>query len=171
MCQYIYWEYCIAPTLLGTIPPFDSFTTVTTPGNSFYLAPTYSKDHALKQWTLIADEVVISYDSRLTDGTAEGDQGDWDRRMRYRMQKLSFVYRREYLAVTQRQWLRTFPRPMVVHHMWDAKYLEQKHIVTTKQTHFVKTLPSVISNSDSAGGTSDKRRREIPKHPSQRRQL
>jgi len=145
----LYWDYSSKVVLTALVQPFDSFATVTTPGNSFFFAPTYDKSHALKRWTMTADEVNVAYDP--FDGLDADDEeiADWsmDMRKKYQMQKLNMAYGREYLATTQRQWLSMFPRPMTMHYMWDARYMNQKHFFTTKQTHFIKTLPTSSSSS------------------------
>jgi len=156
----LFWDSRTKPILVGTIQPFESMMTVTFPGNSFHVAPTYDEEHALQRFTITSDESVVYYDPYTGDDISSSDREHELSKLssleyeKYNMHKLNLVYGREYLAVTQRAWLTTFPTPMHMHHMWEARYFGQKHVVTTKQTHFT-SLPSSSTSSGNGSDTND----------------
>ena len=137
----LFWDGREKPKFRSRIQPFEAFTTVTTPGNTFYIAPIYDKDHAMERWTMTADEAVVTYDSIVNDNEVLMSL-TYEEKKLYEMQKLNLKYGQEYLAKTQRSWLSMFPRPMNMHFMWDANYFGQEHKVLSEQSHFV-TMPSV----------------------------
>jgi prolyl 4-hydroxylase len=136
----LYWDGKNKPKFRSRIEPFEAFSTVTTPGNSFYLAPVYDKDHAMERWTMTADEAVVFYDAIENDPEVLMRLTREEKKL-YEMQRLNIKYGQDYLVKTQRSWLSMFPRPMQMHHMWDAEYIGQEHEVITDQSHFI-TLPS-----------------------------
>ena len=139
----LFWDGKNKPKLRARIEPFESFSTVTFPGNSFYTSPIYDKDHAMERWVMTADESVVAYDA-LTNDEELLNKLSREQRLMYDMQKLNMAYAREYLAVTHRSWLSMFPRPQSMHYMWDGTYFGQEHIVKTDQTHFI----SMPGNND-----------------------
>jgi len=136
---HLFWEGKEKPKFRSRIQPFEAFTTVTSPGNTFYIAPTYDKDHALERWTVTADEAVLAYDSIENDNEVYMRLTKEEKKL-YEMQKLNMKYGQEYLAKTQRSWLSMFPRPMNMHFMWDAQYFGQEYKVLSAQSHFL-TMP------------------------------
>ena len=134
--MHLFWDGKNKPRFRGKIDPFESFTTVTTPGNSFYLAPTYDKEHAVERWTMTADEAVVSYNPLHNDVEMLAKLTMAEMKM-YTMQKLNMAYGQEYLVKTQRSWLSMFPRPLGMHYMWEADYFGQEYVVKTEQSHFV----------------------------------
>ena len=134
---HLYWDSRTKPKFVGIIQPFASFTTATFPGNSFHITPTYNTQDALQRWTITQDESILYHDP-YDEGKKVHDllRLPIEHVHKYNMHQLNRIYAREYLAETQRSWLSTFPRPMNMHNMWDATYLGQEHIITTKQTHF-----------------------------------
>lgn len=139
----LFWDGKNKPKLRARIEPFESFSTVTFPGNSFYTSPIYDKEHAMERWVMTADESVVAYDA-LTNDEELLNKLSREQRLMYDMQKLNMAYAREYLAVTHRSWLSMFPRPQSMHYMWDGTYFGQEHIVKTDQTHFI----SMPGNND-----------------------
>lgn len=136
----LYWDGKTKPKFRSRIEPFEAFSTVTTPGNGFYLAPVYDKDHAMERWTMTADEAVVFYDAIENDPDALMGLTHEEKKL-YEMQRLNIKYGQDYLVKTQRSWLSMFPRPMQMHYMWSADYFGQEHEVITDQSHFV-TLPN-----------------------------
>ena len=59
---HLYWNSRTKPKLVGIIQPFESFTTVTFPGNNFHVTPTYNTEDALQRWTISNDESILHYD-------------------------------------------------------------------------------------------------------------
>ena len=53
---HLYWDSRTKPKFVSTILPFESTTTVTFPGNSFHVTPTYDTENALQRWTITNDE-------------------------------------------------------------------------------------------------------------------
>ena len=137
----LFWDGRDKPKFRSRIQPFEAFTTVTTPGNTFYITPIYDKDHAMERWTMTADEAVVTYDSIENDNDVYMSLSKEEKKL-YEMQKLNLKYGQEYLAKTQRSWLSMFPRPINMHFMWEANYFGQEHKVLSRQSHFVK-MPSV----------------------------
>lgn len=136
----LFWDGKNKPRFRAKVEPFESFATVTTPGNSFYFAPTYDKEHAVERWVMTEDEAVVAYDV-LTNDEELMQSLTTEEKKKYIMQKLNLKYGREYLAKTQRSWLSMFPRPMPMHHFHEAKCFGQEHVVKTDQTHFI-SLPT-----------------------------
>ena len=134
---HLFWDGKEQPKFRSRIQPFEAFTTVTSPGNTFYIAPIYDKDHALERWTVTADEAVLAYDSIANDNEVYTSLTKEHKKL-YEMQKLNMKYGQEYLAKTQRSWLSMFPRPMNMHFMWDAQYFGQEYKVLSAQSHFVQ---------------------------------
>ena len=145
----LYWDGASTShpkTLIGTIQPFEAIGTATFPGTSFYVAPTYDKEYSLQRWLVTADNTVLVYnpynsDSGLSSITLnekiKKELTD-EQFMKYKMQLLNIAYGREYLAVTRRSWLGNFPKPIVMHHMWDAEYFGQEFVVSTRHSHFMR---------------------------------
>mmetsp|Transcript_15740 Transcript_15740/g.29686 ORF Transcript_15740/g.29686 Transcript_15740/m.29686 type:complete len:707 (+) Transcript_15740:70-2190(+) len=136
----LYWDGKNKPKFRARIEPFEAFSTVTTPGNSFYLAPVYDKEHAMERWIMTADEAVVFYDAIENDSEVLMRLSREERKL-YEMQKLNIKYGQDYLVKTQRSWLSMFPRPMHMHFMWSAEYYGQEHEVISDQSHFI-TLPT-----------------------------
>ena len=134
---HLYWDSRTKAKFVAQIQPFESFTTVTFPGNSFHVTPAYNSEDALQRWTITYDESVLFYDP-YSEGSDESGlmQLSAIQREKYNMHQLNRIYGREYLAVTKRAWFMMFPRPMQMHFMWNADYFGQTHVVSTKQTHF-----------------------------------
>merc|ERR1719223_757521 len=63
----LFWDGKEKAKFVGRVGPFQSFLTVTNPGNTFHFAPTYDKDHALQRWTMTADEAMVMYDPFTAD--------------------------------------------------------------------------------------------------------
>jgi prolyl 4-hydroxylase len=138
----LFWDGKEKAKFVGRVEPFQSFLTVTNPGNTFHFAPTYDKDHALQRWTMTADEAMVIYDPYTLDSSPlDLSTLSVDERRQYDMQKLNEAYAMGYLISSRRTWLNTFPRPLLMHYMWNADYFGQEHIVTTTQSHF-KSLPN-----------------------------
>lgn len=136
----LFWDGKNKPKFRARIEPFESFTTVTLPGNSFYMAPTYDKEHAMERWTLTADDAVVAYDAIGNDDELFLSLSKEYRKL-YEMQKLNLKFAQEYLVTTKRLWLSAFPRPMPMHFMWDAEYFGQEHHVISNQSHFIRMPP------------------------------
>lgn len=136
----LYWDGKNKPKFRARIEPFEAFSTVTTPGNGFYLAPVYDKEHAMERWTMTADEAVVYYDAIENDAEVLSRLSREERKL-YQMQKLNLKYGQDYLVKTHRSWLSMYPRPMQMHFMWGAEYIGQEHQVVTDQSHFVN-LPT-----------------------------
>ena len=145
---HLYWDGASAShpkTLIGTIQPFEAIGTATFPGNSFYVAPTYDKEYSLQRWLVTADNTVLVYNPYNSDSGSSSETSyekikkelTNEQFMKYKMQLLNIAYGREYLAVARRPWLGTFPKPNVLHHMWDAEYFGQEFVVSTRQSHFL----------------------------------
>ena len=149
----LYWDSRTKAKFVSSIPPFQSVTTVTFPGNSFHVTPNYDITHALQRWTITSDEAVLYYDPH-DGGKDEAELASKlseDELWRYNVHQLNRLYGREYLAVTRRAWLATFPKPMHMHHMWDATYFGQVHVVKTKQTHFIASGTHHQSEGEGGG--------------------
>ena len=136
----LFWDGKNKPKLRAKIEPFESFSTVTFPGNSFYITPVYDKEHAMERWVMTVDEAVVAYDA-LSNDEVVLQKLSMEKRKLYDMQKLNLDFAREYLAVARKNWLSMFPRSRTMHHMWNAGYFGQEYIVRTDQTHF-NSMPS-----------------------------
>jgi hypothetical protein len=144
----LHWDSRTKAKFVGLIQPSESITTVTIPGNSFHVTLTYDPNDALVRWTVTSDEAVLFYDPYEENKNGLDRLSPSDLK-KYHMHDLNRMFGREYLAMTQRQWLTTSPRPIQMHHMWDANYFGQEHIVKTKQTHFITT------GEEEEGGTNE----------------
>jgi prolyl 4-hydroxylase len=136
----LYWDGKNKPRLRSRIEPFESFTTVTLPGSSFFLAPLYDKEYAVQRWVATEDDALLVYDV-ITGDDEFLDSLTNEQRKLYMMQKLNIDYAREYLVKTKRTWLAMFPRSSIFHHMYSADYFGQEHVITSKQTH-ITSLPN-----------------------------
>lgn len=143
----LYWDGKNKPRFRSRIDPFESFTTVTSPGNSFFLAPLYDKEYAVKRWVATEDEPLMVYDVITGDDELLETLSE-EQKSLYMMQKLNLHYAREYLVKTKRSWLSLFPRSSIFHFMHSAEYFGQEHIIFTKQTH-ISSLPSGPSGLES----------------------
>ena len=128
-----------AHKLISEVAPMEAVGTATTPGQTFFITPVYDSAHQLQVWTVTADEAVVVYEDRdlkietLTPSML----------LKYRMQKLSSSFAKDYLARTGRPWLSYFPRPPPLHKFWPADYLGQSHGVTSQARHYLdKTTPA-----------------------------
>ncbi|KAL7538096.1 hypothetical protein ACHAXR_008282 [Thalassiosira sp. AJA248-18] len=127
----LYWEGGRIPSgpragemhtvLVGTIPSMESIGTSSFPGHTFYVTPTYDKDHNLKRWTITEDEPILYYDP-LADLSAEGQlkemakltrEGKWTEKQRFGREAwmVDRSFGRDYLVKTGRVWLANFPLP------------------------------------------------------------
>jgi len=141
----LFWDTKSKPRFVRLVEPFESVVTATVPGSTFHLTPTYDKDHLLVRWTITTDDAVLAYDpiaEKASGSSGSIESMSVEFQTKYAMQKLNLAYGREYLAKTQRQWLGTFPRPMPMHYMWEASYINQEHVVSTSQSHFTSLPPS-----------------------------
>ena len=128
-----YWDGP-SPLLLDKIMPFESVGTATFPGHQFYLTSEYDSSHVLKRFFITSDTKVMVYDTKLVVSSLTAEQ-----RVKYLAQLANLEFARDYLVTTKRHWLGMFPRPLPKHHMWDADYFFQEHVISTRETHFVKT--------------------------------
>ncbi|KAL9186020.1 hypothetical protein ACHAXT_005258 [Thalassiosira profunda] len=158
--------------LVGTVPAFESIGTASFPGHSFYLAPTYDKEHQLKRWAATEDEPILYYDP-LEDLPSK--------EQRERLAKLTAKQRfardawavdrtfgRDYLIKTGRVWLANFPQPYVSAneelglHMWQADYIGQTHTIQTSNLYFTSLPQSLerLTRDDYLPEAEERRRLE-----------
>mmetsp|Transcript_31238 Transcript_31238/g.35557 ORF Transcript_31238/g.35557 Transcript_31238/m.35557 type:complete len:623 (-) Transcript_31238:270-2138(-) len=121
-----------AKRLVAEIAPMESVGTATTPGQSFSITPVFDSSHALKRWTLTADEAIQVY--RDDPDALTPNKLSHDLWVKYQMQELNLAFARDYLVETKRHWLANFPRPPPSHFMWPAEYLGQIHKVNASFT-------------------------------------
>ena len=127
-----------AHKLISEVAPMEAVGTATTPGQTFFITPVYDSAHHLQVWTVTADEPVLTYE----DGNLNPETLSPSMLLKYRMQKLSLSFAKDYLTSTGRPWLSYFPRPPPLHKFWPAEYLGQIHKVTSQARHFLdKTTP------------------------------
>ena len=122
--------------LVGRVPPFESLSTATTPGQSFSVIPTtqdgYDDRFVLQRWTMTADEAHVYYDPEEDNFAGLTTE----QQMRYNMWKLNQAYARDYLIRTRRLWLANFPRPAPFHFMHNAEYFGKTLTFKSWETHF-----------------------------------
>lgn len=135
----LYWDGKNRPRLRSRIEPFETFTTVTHPGTSFFLAPLFDIEYAVQRWVATEDDALLVYDVITGDDEFLETLTNEERKM-YMMQKLNIDYAREYLVKTKRTWLAMFPRSSIFHHMYSADFFGQEHVILSKQTH-ITSLP------------------------------
>ena len=165
---HLYWDgkggHRSSRRLVGEILPFDSLGTATTPGQSFYVSPTYDADHALERWLLTADAALVYYDplphARLERQLLLSPAQEWQ----YQLQKLNQEFAKHYLIASGRTWLSNFPRAFSLHPMWEASWIGQQHVVANpffpdngpRQFHLtvesvspkVFTIPNFLSHDE-----------------------
>mmetsp|Transcript_15870 Transcript_15870/g.34334 ORF Transcript_15870/g.34334 Transcript_15870/m.34334 type:complete len:638 (+) Transcript_15870:325-2238(+) len=107
--------------LVGTIPSMESIGTSSFPGHTFYVTPTYDKDHILQRWSITEDEPVLYHDP-LADMSAEAQreemerltsEGKWTEKQRFGREAwmVDRSFGRDYLVKTGSVWLANFPQP------------------------------------------------------------
>ena len=101
--------------LVGTVPSMDSLGTASFPGHSFYVAPTYDRDHQLRRWSITADEPVLYYDplAELSAAERRAQEGKWTEEQRFARDAwlVDRSFGRDYLVRTGNAWLANFPQP------------------------------------------------------------
>ena len=125
----LHWDgkggHANAAKLVGTIAPFDSIGTATTPGQSFSVSPTYDVSHALDRWVVTAHDAAMVYQDVSKQDSA------WtlmDHQL-YHMQLANLEFAKHYLIASHRTWLGHFPRPFPVHPLHPARYVGQQYPV------------------------------------------
>jgi len=100
----------------------ESLGTASFPGHSFYVTPTYDRDHQMKRWVVTEDEAVLCYDP-LEEVSTEGRRreemeklvrsGKWTERQRFYRDAWTVdrSFGRDYLVKTGNAWLANFPQP------------------------------------------------------------
>jgi len=108
--------------LVGTIASMESIGTSSFPGHTFYLTPTYDKDHMLQRWTITEDSPISYYDPAFEDMSTDAQRtemerlvhdGKWTEEQRFRREAwlVDRSFGRDYLIKTGRAWLANFPQP------------------------------------------------------------
>ena len=153
----LHWDgkggHANAAKLVGTIAPFDSLGTATTPGQSFSVSPVYDTSHALDRWVVTTDDAVVVYEdlSKQDNGWTLMDH------QLYQMQLANLEFAKHYLIASHRTWLGQFPRPMPVHPMHPAQYVGQtypmqvtdgKDRLQELQLQVLSVTPRVLSIDD-----------------------
>ena len=127
--------------LVGRVPPFESLSTATTPGQSFSVLPAtqdgYDDRFVLQRWTMTADEAHVYYDPEEDDFA----RLTTEQQMRYNMWKLNQAYARDYLIRTKRLWLANFPRPAPFHFMHNAEHFGKTLTFKSWESHFTSRPP------------------------------
>lgn len=179
----------IHTALVGTIPSMESIGTASFPGHSFFVTPSYDKEHQLRRWTVTEDEVVIYYDP-FEDMSTEAqnekiqklcDSGKWTTRQKFARDAwiVNRSFSRDYLVKTGRYYLSVFPQPLVPQAfdgsvtsngmpMWNADYLGQVHTVETSELYFTdlpNELPK-LTRDDFQPDAEQRRRLEIKRYQS-----
>lgn len=181
----------IHTALVGKIPSMESIGTASFPGHSFFVTPSYDKDHQLRRWTVTEDEVVIYYDP-LEDLSTEAQNaeilklvhtGKWTMKQKFARDAwiVDRSFSRDYLVKTGRYYLSVFPQPLMYQSsdssltssvdwtsMWSANYLGQVHTVETSQLYFTDipaTLPK-LTREDYQLDLEQQRRLEMKKYQS-----
>jgi prolyl 4-hydroxylase len=155
----------IHTALVGTIPSMESIGTASFPGHSFFVTPSYDKDHVLRRWTVTEDDVVLYYDP-LEDLSVEDQEAEiqklidtrkWSLRQKFAREAwvVNRSFSRDYLVKTGRHWLSVFPQPLLQYTetasgstdermpIWNADFLGQVHTVETSELYFTD-LPSAL---------------------------
>ncbi|KAL7521830.1 hypothetical protein ACHAWX_006515 [Stephanocyclus meneghinianus] len=111
--------------LVGTIPGMESIGTASFPGHSFFVTPTYDKEHVLQRWTVTEDDVVLYYDPLENISTEDQrteiqklcDTGKWSPKHKFSREAwmVDRSFGRDYLVKTGRHWLSVFPQPFLDH--------------------------------------------------------
>ena len=107
--------------LVGTVRSMESIGTSSFPGHSFYVTPTYDKEHALQRWTITEDGPILYYDP-LEDLSIENQrkemdklrsEGKWTEKQLFHRDAwmVDRSFGRDYLIKTGRVWLANFPHP------------------------------------------------------------
>jgi prolyl 4-hydroxylase len=121
--------------LVGELPPYESLSTATKPGESFSIRPIYDPSHALDRWVVTADEAVLYYEPDHQKQQPPSKELDEDQKKKYLLQKLNREFALAYLKHSGRTWLSNFPRAFPIHSIWPAEYFGQKHTVRSRIDH------------------------------------
>jgi prolyl 4-hydroxylase len=117
--------------LVGEVPPFQSLTTATRPGESFSISPVHDPSSALARWVVTVDDAVQYYEpeqqQQQQQHQHQTSQLTAAERHLLNFQKINREFAKDYLIQAKRTWLANFPRPLPVHPMWPASYLGQRH--------------------------------------------
>lgn len=125
--------------LVGEIPPFQSLTTATRPGESFSISPVHDHSTALERWVVTIDDAVQYYEPRQQSKLNDEEEHLLN------FQKLNREFAKDYLIHSKRSWLANFPRPFPVHSMWPASWLGQRHKLDNGiSLEVVSVLPRVL---------------------------
>lgn len=176
----------IHTALVGTIPSMESIGTASFPGHSFFVTPSYDKDHVLRRWTVTEDDAVLYYDP--LDNLSTEDQKTEIQKSKLSLKQkfardawiVDRSFSRDYLVKTGRHYLSVFPQPILPEvvkdlsstdegmPMWSADFLGQIHSIETSELYFndvPNALPK-LSRDDFLPDAEQQRRLEMKKYQS-----
>ena len=128
-----------AQTLVGKIPPFESFGLISeTPGQVYTVTPTYDKWNPLDRWVVTKRDPIHYYEPSSQTHSWTGQE-----QHQYEMQKLNQAFGSAYAVVAGRPWLGNFPRAFG-EYLWPAEYLGQTHRIDGYNVRVVSISPRVL---------------------------
>ncbi len=139
------------PMNMGELRAFGAKGTASFPGHHFFLArPDYAKtkvvlkhfniDHKGRTNLYFYDPIEVPGNQKKTnENMAKLTMKDLER---YTKLKRSKLFGDEYLKFTGREYLTLYPRQKPMHFMYPADYFGQEHWATTRETKFIKEVPS-----------------------------
>jgi prolyl 4-hydroxylase len=157
----------IHTALVGAIPIMESIGTASFPGHSFFVTPSYDKDHVLRRWTVTEDDIVLYYDPLENLSTEDQeteiqklcDSGKLNLKQKFARDAwiVDRSFSRDYLVKTGRHYLSVFPQPLVpevvqeiasssdegMMPMWGADFLGQVHSIETSELYFT-AIPNAL---------------------------
>ena len=128
--------------------PFSASGTASFPGHRFYLTPEDDTGRILVRFLVTSyPNNIYAYDPYVVEGDEKKSQNtiefllSKEQQAQYTAWRKTLAFNDVYKHYTGRSYLSNYLRPPPLHYMWPADYFDQKHWVTSKETHFIELPP------------------------------
>lgn len=141
--------------------PFSASGTASFPGHRFYLVPEDDDNRILVRFLVTSyPNNIYTYDPYIVEGDERKSQNtikfllSKEEQAKYTACRKTVAFDVVYKQYTGRSYLSNYPRSPPLHYMWPADYFDQKHWVTSKETHVIELPPpELLTAIDDVGAS------------------